>query len=257
MKKVLLSIAGYDPTSGAGVTLDTGRFGKMGFHGIGIVTALTAQNTARMKDTFCPPPDFLEEQYQELKADLKISGIKVGMVGSRENIPVILQILSENPEIPVVVDPIIKSSSGYPLLDKKDLPFYTETLGPKANLLTPNIHEAKLLSKMAIEDIVGMKKAAERIFQMTAAPCLIKGGHLKGRPSDVLFDGENFTRFSNERIDKSVHGTGCFLSSSLLGYLVFGHPLHKACELAIKDTTDAIKKAQPIGQGQHIIQINS
>ena len=93
MKKVLLSIAGYDPTFGAGVTLDIRRFMKMGFHGVGIVTALTAQNTEGMKDIFSPPPDFLEEQYHELDADMEISGIKVGMLGRRENIPVIVNVI--------------------------------------------------------------------------------------------------------------------------------------------------------------------
>jgi hydroxymethylpyrimidine/phosphomethylpyrimidine kinase len=255
MTKVLLSIAGYDPTSGAGITLDIRRFIKMGFHGVGIVTALTAQNTEGMKGTFSPPPDFLEDQYHELNADMKISGIKVGMLGNRENIPVIAQILSENPEIPVVIDPIIRSSSGFQLLDREDLHAYTETLGTKASVLTPNIHEATLLSGMVIADIKDMTNAAERIFRMTSAPCLIKGGHLKDQPTDVLFDGAKLTPFTNERIEKAVHGTGCFLSSSLLGYLVLGHPLQKACKLAIADTAEAISKAVSIGHGQHIIQI--
>jgi hydroxymethylpyrimidine/phosphomethylpyrimidine kinase len=255
MKKVLLSMAGYDPTSGAGILLDVRTFTKMGFHGIGIVTALTAQNTERVKNTFFPPTDFLEEQYHELKADMEVSGIKVGMLGSRDNIEVIAQILSENPGIPVVVDPVIKSSSGHQLLDKADLSAYIETIGPKANLLTPNIHEATLLSGMEIKDITDMKKAAEWIFQTTLAPCLLKGGHLKDQPTDVLFEGELFTLFANERIEKAVHGTGCFLSSSVLGYLVLGHPIQDACKLAIEDTADAIKKAVSIGRGQHIIQI--
>jgi hydroxymethylpyrimidine/phosphomethylpyrimidine kinase len=255
MKKVLLSIAGYDPTSGAGVLLDIRTFIKMGFHGIGIVTALTSQNTECVRDIFAPPPDFLEEQYSGLRDDIKISGIKVGMLGSRENIPVIDRILSESPEIPVVIDPIIQSSSGYRLLDKEDLSAYTETIGPKAKLLTPNIHEAILLSGMDIKNIDDMKKAAKRIFQTTLAPCLIKGGHLNDQPTDVLYDGEKFFLFSNDRVEKAVHGTGCFLSSSLLGYLVQGRPLQKACKLAIQDAADAIKRAVPIGHGQHIIQI--
>jgi hydroxymethylpyrimidine/phosphomethylpyrimidine kinase len=254
LKKVLLSIAGYDPTAGAGILLDIRTFIKLGFHGIGIVTALTAQNTARVTDTFFPPARFIEEQYQELIVDIKISGIKVGMLGSRENIPVITQILSENPEIPLVIDPIIRSSSGYRLLAEEDLSVYTETIGPKASLITPNIYEATLLSGMAIKDIDGMHRAAERIFQTILAPCLLKGGHLEDQPTDVLFDGEKFTLFPNKKIEKTVHGTGCFLSSSLLSYLVLGRSVQDACKLAIQDTADAIKTAVPIGYGQHIIQ---
>jgi hydroxymethylpyrimidine kinase/phosphomethylpyrimidine kinase len=254
MKKVLLSIAGYDPTSGAGVLLDIQTFRQLGFHGVGIVTALTSQNTKHVKDIFFPPPEFLEEQYQALSVDIKISGIKVGMLGNRQNIPVIDQILPENPEIPKIVDPIIRSSSGYWFLDETDLSAYTETIGPKASLLTPNIHEAKLLSGMDIRDIDDMKNAAERIFTMITSPCLLKGCHLKDSSIDVLFDGKKHTVFTNKKIERDVHGTGCFLSSSILGYLVRGHSVQKACKTAIQDTADAIRNAVPIGHGQHIIQ---
>ncbi len=254
MKKVLLSIAGYDPTSGAGVLIDTQTFKRMGFHGIGIVTALTAQNTRNVRDTFVPPSSFLEEQYQALRDDVKISGIKVGMLGSGKNIPVIVQILSENPDIPLVVDPIIRSSSGYSLLENVDLPAYTESIGPKASLLTPNIPEAELLSGIQIRDISDMKKAAEWISHTIKAPCLLKGGHLIDSPTDVLYNGKKHILFRNEKIDKEVHGTGCFLSSSILGYLVGGRSLQNACKLGIEDTADAIKKALAIGHGQHIIQ---
>lgn len=254
MKKVLLSIAGYDPTSGAGIFLDTQTFMQMGFHGVGIVTALTAQNTELVRGAFFPSPDFIEEQYHALSDDIEISGIKVGMLGRRQNIPAIVRILSENPKIPLVVDPIVRSSSGYWLLDKTDLSAYTETIGPKASLLTPNIHEAKLLSGVDIRDIDDMKMAAEKIFHMITAPCLLKGGHLENSLTDVLFDGKKHTMFANERIERAVHGTGCFLSASILGYLVLGHSLKKACKLAIHDTAEAIKKALPIGHGQYIIQ---
>jgi hydroxymethylpyrimidine/phosphomethylpyrimidine kinase len=254
MKKSLLSIAGYDPTSGAGILLDIRVFKQMGFHGVGIVTALTAQNTKRFRSTFFPPSSFLEEQYDALSEDIEISGIKMGMLGSPKNIPVIVQILSKNLELPLVVDPIIRSSSGYWLLDKADLSVYTETIGPKASLLTPNIHEAKLLSGIDIKNINDMKKAAERIVHTINKPCLLKGGHLQDSATDVLFDGKTFTQFENKRIKKDVHGTGCFLSSSLLGYLVVGYSVQKACNLAIQDTADAINNAMPIGHGQHIIQ---
>ncbi len=253
-KKVLLSIAGYDPTSGAGVLLDIQTFVQMGFHGVGIVTALTAQNTERVRGTFFPPSDFLEEQYHALSDDIEISGIKVGMLGCRENIPVIVQILSENPEIPLVVDPIMKSSSGYWLLEKTEISAYTEVIGPKVSLFTPNLHEAKLLSGIEIITINDMKKAAESIFNAINTPCLVTGGHLKDFPIDVLYDGKKHTLFENEKIERSVHGTGCFLSSSILAYLVLGHSIRRACRLGVQDTIDAIKKAVPIGHGQHIIK---
>jgi hydroxymethylpyrimidine/phosphomethylpyrimidine kinase len=253
-KKVLLSIAGYDPTSGAGILLDIQTFMHMGFHGIGIVTALTAQNTEKVKNTFVPPPDFLREQFQTLHDDIEISGVKVGMLGCRQNIPVIVQILTEKPDIPLVVDPIMKSSSGYWLLKKADISAYTEAIGPKASLLTPNIHEAKLLSGIDIRNINDMKEAVERISHTIMTPCLLKGGHLKDSPIDILYDGKKHFLFKKEKIKRTVHGTGCFLSSSILGYLVQENSLQRACRLGIQSTTKAIKNAMPIGQGQHIIQ---
>jgi hydroxymethylpyrimidine/phosphomethylpyrimidine kinase len=256
MKKILLSIAGYDPTSGAGILLDTQTFKQLGFYGVGIVTALTAQNTKQVRDTFFPPPEFLEEQYQTLRDDIEISGIKVGMLGSRQNIPVIDRILSENLDIPLVIDPVIRSHSGFLLLDKNDLSVYTEKIGPKASIVTPNIPEAKLLSGIEIRDIDDMKNAAERIFHTITKPCLLKGGHLEDASTDVLFDGEKHILFANKKIKRDVHGTGCFLSSCLLGYLVLGQSIQNACKMAIQDTADAINNARPIGQGQHIIQFN-
>lgn len=255
MKKVLLSIAGYDPTSGAGVLLDIQTFKHMGFHGVGIVTALTIQNTKHVRDIFSPSPEFLEKQYRTLRDDIEISGIKVGMLGKRQNIPQIVQILSENPEIPSIVDPVIQASSGYSFLDENDLAAYTERIGPKVSLLTPNILEAKLLSGMDVRNIDDMKNAAERISLTITAPCLLTGGHLEDSSTDVLFDGKKFTVFTNEKIRKDVHGTGCFLSSSILGYLVMGHSVQKACRMAIQDTAEAIKNAIPIGHGQHIIPL--
>lgn len=231
-------------------------FMHMGFHGVGIVTALTAQNTKRISDIFIPPSSFLWEQYQALRDDMRVSGIKMGMLGSRKNIPVIVQILSENPDLPLVMDPIVRSSSGYRFLESVDLSVYTESIGPKASLITPNIPEAELLSGMQIRDISGMKRAAEKISQTIKAPCLLKGGHIKGSPTDVLYDGKKHALFANEKIEKDVHGTGCFLSSRILGYLVRGRSLQNACRLGIKDTAEAIQMAEPIGHGQHIIQFH-
>lgn len=256
-KKVLLSIAGYDPTAGAGVCLDLQAFYQLGFYGTAIVTTLTAQNTERIQDTFSPPSGFLLEQFHTLREDVAIDGIKVGILGGCHNIPVIAQILSENFEIPIVVDPIIKSSSGFLLLEKDNIGAYTETIGPRASLLTPNLYEATLLSGEDIQNIGDMKKAAERIFCLCKTPCLVKGGHLKGSPIDVLYDGKRHILYKRAKIRKKVHGTGCFLSSSILGYLVQGKSIQDACALGVQTTTEAIKNAIPIGHGQHVIQFRS
>ena len=122
MKKILLSVAGFDPTTGAGVALDLKIFQKYGFYGMGVLTSLTSQNTQTVDETHCPSSTFVAAQYGQLRADVEFSGIKVGMIGCAENIDVIVKILSDNPKIPKVIDPVFKSSGGNWLYEKKSIP---------------------------------------------------------------------------------------------------------------------------------------
>lgn len=253
MKKILLSIAGFDPTSGAGVMLDISVFQYLGFYGMGILTSVTEQNTQGVKKFLCLPPECLWEQYKAIREDVDITGIKVGMVGSKNNIPVIEKILSEDTGIKKIIDPVFKSTSGKWLFDKDAVTKYTKKISGKASLITPNIEEAILISNIPVTSTDDMRKAAEIIYNLTGIPCLIKGGHLKSSTTDVLYDGKNIYTFKRERIDKMVHGTGCFLSSSILGYMVGDIPLKDACSLASRLTYKAIKKAIPLGQGQNLI----
>lgn len=250
MRKILLSIAGFDPTTGAGVSLDLKVFRDHGYYGMGILTSLTSQNTRSVKKVHCPPALFVAEQYRHLNADVEFSGIKVGMIGSADNIGVIGEILSDNSEIPVVIDPVFKSSGGSWLIEKRFIPQYMEKIREKASLLSPNLAEAGWISGTRVGDVKAMHTAAERIFDLTGIPCLVKGGHLPGRNIDLLFDGETFFSFENGKLKKSVHGTGCFLSSSILCQLVGGSPLDQAVSLAIMATRAAMKRAIKIGEGQ-------
>lgn len=252
-KKILLSIAGFDPTSGAGVTLDLKVFQRHGYHGMGITTSLTAQNTTGVKKIHCPSSGFLAEQYGHLAEDVAFSGIKVGMIGCTENIGVIADILSENPGVPIVVDPVFRSSAGAWLLGKKSIPLYIEKISGKASLLTPNLEEAEWISGSRIRDVEEMAASAEKIYALTSIPCLVKGGHLPGSNVDILFDGKTYAQIKNEKLKKEVHGTGCFLSSSILCHLVSGAPLDRAVSAAVEATHQAIKTAARIGAGQLII----
>jgi len=253
MKKILLSVAGYDPTSGAGVSLDLKVFQLIGFQGMAVLTSTTSQNTKGVKKVHCLPPDLLWDQYQTLCEDVPFSGIKVGMVGCGENTEIIKRILENNPNIQKVVDPVFKSSSGAWLLERDSVPSYISEISGKASLLTPNLEEASMISGINIENTEDMKKAAKRIFSLSSIPCLIKGGHLPRQMVNLLYDGNKFHLFKEEKIKKNVHGTGCFLSSSLLAYLVKGNSLEKACLLATQFTHEAIKNSIQIGHGQHII----
>jgi len=253
MKKILLSIAGFDPSSGAGLLLDLKVFHKLNLFGMGILTSLTAQNTKEVKKVHCISSDFIWNQYKALKEDVSFSGIKVGMLGCKDNIQVVSRILSENGSMPKVIDPVFKSSSGTCLLEKEAIHRYMTKISGKVSLLTPNLEEAHLISGIRIKNIEDMKAAAEKIFSLTSTPCLIKGGSFKTSIVDILYDGQKFHQFENKNIKKKVHGTGCFLSSSILCFMVKGNSLARSCFLASELTHQAMRKAFQLGQGQLII----
>ena len=254
-KKNLLTVAGFDPTSGAGLSLDLRVFSRYGYYGMAIVTSLTVQNTQGLKKIHCPSPRFVWEQYKQLQTDVNFSGIKVGMLGSKDNIQAVIKILSDNPDTPRIIDPVFKSSSGRWLLEKKSIPAYMRKIKGKASLLTPNLMEAEWISGIKIQKEADMLRAAEKIFTLAQISCLIKGGHLEDRNVDILFDGKTVNRYRSQKLKKTVHGTGCYLSSVILCFLVSGLPLEKAISLAKKATQEAMNKTVRIGKGQEVFSL--
>ena len=253
MKKILLSVAGYDPTSGAGASLDLKAFQYLGFQGMAVLTSLTSQNTKQVKKVHCLSPEFIWDEYRTLCQDVSFSGIKIGMLGCGKNAQIAAKILAENPQVPRVIDPVFKSSSGTWLLEKKSIPAYISAIKEKASLLTPNLNEAALISGIRIKNTEDMKKAALMIYSLSGIPCLLKGGHLPEKTVNLLYDGKKFIFFKKKKLKKNVHGTGCFLSSSILAYLAQGYSLKKACSLATELTHQAIKNSIQIGKGQSLI----
>jgi len=253
MKKTLISVAGYDPTSGAGSSLDLKVFLSFGYHGIGILTSITSQNTQKINKIKCLSHDFILDQYQTVRDDIEFSGIKIGMLGCKETIPVIDKILSQNKGIPIVVDPVFKSSSGTWLLENNSISDYLSILKGKASILTPNLEETALICGKKISDQQDMQTAAKNIFQTYHISCLIKGGHFSGQAIDLFYNGHEYHFMERAKLNKTVHGTGCFLSSSILCYLANGESLLQACKLAGRLTHQAIQKAIPLGKGQSII----
>ncbi len=251
-KKLLLSIAGYDPSAGAGVLLDIAVFRGLGFIGAGVLTSVTAQNSRRVTGVRCLGGSFLVRQYEAIVEDIEPSGIKVGMLGGRANIPALSRILSRHPDIPVVVDPVLRSSSGRWLLEKQALPSYLSRIRGRISLLTPNLHEASLISGRRLRGPEDMKEAARRIADLVAAPCLVKGGHLARAVADVLYDGRQFYLFRHKKRPLDVHGSGCFLSSSLLGYLVRNPSLPEACARAVEFTQAALRTSVRLGKGRGV-----
>jgi hydroxymethylpyrimidine kinase/phosphomethylpyrimidine kinase len=252
LEKVLVSIAGYDPSGGAGVLLDVAVFRRFGVPGAGLLTAVTAQNSRRVGAVRCLGGRFLLQQYETLVQDVDLAGIKVGLLGGPGNFAALRSILSGQSALPIVVDPVFQSSSGTRFLDKRSVGAFLDRIKGRVTILTPNLEEASLILGRRPKKPEDMKSAARRIADLIAAPCLLKGGHLAGKIVDVLYDGRRFFLFPHKKIAGEVHGTGCFLSSSLLCFLVMKKPLPEACSLAVDFTQAAFHKAVRLGRGRSI-----
>ncbi|HVP89864.1 MAG TPA: hydroxymethylpyrimidine/phosphomethylpyrimidine kinase [Terriglobales bacterium] len=254
MPKNLLSIAGYDPSGGAGVGLDLRVFERLGFRGYGILTSVTAQDASRVESAFPLPAWLVRSQVRALERGRCFAGLKVGMVGSLENLTAVAAILAAHPGLPRVVDPVFESSSGLRLLERAALPDFLRILRGRASLLTPNLGEASTLAGLRVDTLEAMKEAAERIWRVGCVPCLVKGGHLRGEAVDVLHDGREFRVFRHPRLRRDVHGTGCHLSAAILGFLADGLGLEEACRRGIALTARGIRGAVPAAGGRRVFR---
>jgi len=243
MKKILLTVAGFDPSGGAGVLLDLQVFRSLGFQGTAVLTALTSQNIQKVWKVVPLPASFVLSQYQALKKDFAWRGIKVGLVGKKANLSVIKIILEELANLPRVIDPVFRASSGAWFLDQESIPTFIKTIAGRATVITPNLQEATLLTGIKVRGLKDMEKAAKAVYELTGAACFLKGGHLKGEVFDVLFTGQHIHVFKSQRLPVKVHGTGCFFSASLLAYLAKGYKLEDAGRLAGCKTRRAIRGA--------------
>jgi len=254
MSRVLLTIAGFDPSAGAGVLLDLKVFARHGFQGVSALTGVTVQNTETVKSVHPFPGNLLLRQYRALADDIGLSGIKVGMAAVESQLKAISGILRENRDIPRVIDPVFRSSSGAWLLEPKALPLFLRRIGKHATVLTPNMDEAGRLTGSAVRNIPEMIAAAKAIYEIARSPCLVTGGHLEGEAVNCLFDGRRIFLFGKKRLKKDVHGTGCIFSSSLLCYLAMGRRLERAAELATEFTHEAIRTSVRIGRGRPVFR---
>jgi hydroxymethylpyrimidine kinase/phosphomethylpyrimidine kinase len=256
MSKNLISIAGWDPSAGAGALLDLRVFERLGHRGFGVLTAVTAQSPERVDRVFPVTARAVAGQFGRLAEGLGVDGIKVGMLATSANLGAVARILERNAGMPRVVDPVFRSSSGAVLLEKKAWSRFLAAIEGRADLLTPNLDEAAILAGRPVRNIAEMKLAAEKIHLRGGIPCLLKGGHLEGPVVDILFDGTGFTAFPHARQPRNVHGTGCFLSSAILSYLAEGRPLKEACGLGIFRVGRAIRSAVPAGRGTWVFDLS-
>ncbi len=229
MKKVL-TIAGFDPSGWAGVQADVRTFEAFSSMGLSVITSLTAQNRKVVKAVQAIPPAFVKKEITAVLSEFDPDAVKIGMLGSFGNVTMLTRFIRERNLKNIVLDPVIRSSSGHPLLEKKGVTALREML-PLATVVTPNVPEASIISGAVIKKIKDVEDAAEMIFALGPANVLIKGGHLNGDPVDVLYNGTGFEYYEGKRIRAGreiLHGTGCVLSSAIAAGLARERPVGKA-----------------------------
>ena len=250
--KQALTIAGSDSGGGAGVQADLKSFHANGVYGLSVVTAVTAQNTREVIESFELPADVVESQIDAVFDDFEVSAVKTGMLSSKRVVDVVAGRLAEHGAPNLVVDPVMISSSGFDLLEPEAVASVKERLLPLASLVTPNLREAQELAGMPVDNLDSAKQAARIIFESGCGAVLVKGGHLCDPRSavDVLFDGTGETVFSGARVPgESPHGTGCTLSAAIAANLATGQCLVPAIENAKAYVTEAVRHGLSIGRG--------
>ncbi len=250
MIKNVLTIAGSDPSGGAGIQADLKTFSALGCYGMAAITALTAQNTQGVQDVHIPPAEFLEQQIRSLLDDVRIDGVKIGMAGNEDTIKVIAQALKDKNTPHIVLDPVMVATSGDPLLSSEAVEILKHDLLPLADVITPNIPEAEILLGQEYDG--DLEKMAQELLKLGSRAVLLKGGHLDGHASiDVMALEDGVFIMQEPRIDtKNTHGTGCTLSSALACYLAKGLGVRSAAEAAKSYITDAIKASDQLDIGK-------
>ena len=249
--KVALTIAGSDSSGGAGIQADLKTFHAHGVFGMSAVTAVTVQNTQKVYDIQEMEPRIVYDQITCLFEDAKIHAVKIGMVSGIELIKAIAKALKTVKPPPVVLDPVMVSKSGYPLLNQDARSALVDYLFPLSEVITPNIYEAEALIGRKIKNIDDMKSAASDILKLKTKKVVIKGGHLgEDRATDVLYDGKEYKELHSYRVKtKNTHGTGCTFSSAIAANIALGKNFFQAVSLAKKYITGAIEHSLSIGQG--------
>jgi hydroxymethylpyrimidine kinase/phosphomethylpyrimidine kinase len=248
----LLSIAGSDPSGGAGIQADLKTFSALGCYGMAALTALTAQNTRGVTAVHVPPPEFLTAQLDAIFADMRVDAVKIGMLATGDMVRAVARSLAAYPGLPIVLDPVLVATSGDSLGAPDVVDAMVEQLLPLATVVTPNLPEAARLAGLAIpEDEDAMRAAAEAMRARGAGAVLVKGGHLAGADAvDLLVEGPEVRFFHARRVEtRNTHGTGCTLSSAIACYLAKGLALVDAVDAAKTYLTGALSESASLDVG--------
>jgi hydroxymethylpyrimidine/phosphomethylpyrimidine kinase len=262
---IVLTIAGFDPSSGAGVTADIKSIAAHGCYGVACISAMTVQSTSRVRRVEASDPELVKETLEELADDLDIAAVHIGMLGSAKVVKAVADFLSSAPRngaarnrgkarLPnIVLDPILKSSSGTSLLDQAGTKLLTERLIPLSDVVTPNVDEAAVITGLKVKDLEDMKAACGKLHEMGAEAVVITGGHL-----DKAIDLLSFTTkrgieqevFKAERQrSNSTHGTGCAFATAMACHLALDRGIAEAALLAKTYVAAAISYGHPLGKG--------
>jgi len=249
MTPVALTIAGSDPSGGAGIQADLKTFHQFGVYGAAAITLVTVQNSVRFSRVQTLPPDLVREQIAAVLEDIPPAAAKTGALGSEGVVEAVAEMASAF-GFPLVVDPVMIGKHGRRLLSASAVRALKERLLPRAALVTPNIPEAEELSGVIIRDLAGMRQAALTIHELGARAVLIKGGHSAGDPVDLLFDGAQWREFPAPRIETPhTHGTGCTYSAAIVASLAKGRPMAEAVAIAKRFIHEAIRSNPGLGAG--------
>lgn len=282
-QKICLTIAGLDPSGGAGIIADIKTFSAFGCFATAAVSSLTFQNTVGVFGAEHQTAESVRRQVEPILEDFEVSALKTGMLPTREVIEEVARLVKENNLKNFIVDPVVRSTSGFDLIDDEALRVLIEKLFPISDLITPNIPEAERISKITIESEKDLEKAARIMQDFGARNVLIKGGHLFDKnisvKTDVLSLSDKTTLSSDKKLatdflwlnkkihiwnseyieTKSTHGTGCTLSAAIVANLALGKSLAEAVETAKKFVTEAIRTSPNIGRGHspvnHLVDV--
>ncbi len=245
----ILSIAGSDPSGGAGIQADLKTFAALGCYGMAAITSLTAQNTCGVNSVIDVPERFVQDQIEAVFDDIEVAAVKIGMIGNSDVINVIADSIEKYKPNNVVLDPVMVASSGDYLISSDAIFSLKNRLIPLCDVFTPNIPEAEKLSRKSVIDL---QRSASDLLNLGAGSVYLKGGHLEGDVmQDVLaYDGFIKTYEADRIYTNNTHGTGCTLSSAIACYLSLGNDLADSCEMAKNYVTSALKHADELNVGR-------
>ncbi|MHB1193381.1 MAG: bifunctional hydroxymethylpyrimidine kinase/phosphomethylpyrimidine kinase [Longimicrobiales bacterium] len=249
-RPIALTIAGSDSGGGAGIQADLKTFQAFGVFGTSAITAITAQNTLGVTAVHAVPLDVVRAQIDAVVTDLPPAALKTGMLATAELVRTVAAAIRRHGLTRYVLDPVMVSTSGHRLLDEDAEATLVRELLPLAALVTPNLHEARILTGEEVASLEDMRRAAQALVGMGAGAALLKGGHLDGDAVDLLWDGAEERIWRKPRLaTRNTHGTGCTLSAAVAAGLARGLPLADATDRAVRWVAKAIETAPGLGAG--------